>query len=354
MRFELCLRIGYLFILSVILFLNIHCKSPPLDKPLELKFSIMMPATHPFTVNAYEVWAKRVGEVTDGRVKIDIFPGGILTSVADSYDATRRGACDLAMLVQPYEEKRFPLTMIMNQPLNIPNARISGLVAWELYQSFPEMRREYKDVKLLFFYSTSAYQIHTVNKPIHTIEDFHGVLMRVGDTIDTAIAEAVGATPEFLPMPDTYLALGKGVMDALMSPFGPMKGFRTADVTRYHLENVDLHTSIFAIIMNLDKWNSLPKDIQEAIEGISGAAASEFFGSVFDETDRDTIQYMKEQGDIFTRFSPDQKSKLEKSLQVIREEWVKEQEENGLPGQKMLNKALRLIKEYTSGEIRAK
>ena len=354
MRWELYLGIDYFLLLSVILSLNIHCKRSHLDKPLELKFSIMMPATHPFTVNAYEVWAKRVGEVTDGRVKIEIFPGGILTSVADSYDATRRGACDMAMLVQPYEEKRFPLTMVMNQPLNIPNARISGLVAWELYQSFPEIRREYKDVKLLFFYSTSAYQIHTVEKPINKLEDFHGVLMRVGDTIDTAIAEAVGATPEFLPMPDTYLALGKGVMDALMSPFGPMKGFRTADVTRYHLENADLHTSIFAIIMNLDKWNGLPIDIQEAIKGISGAEASEFFGRVFDDTDRDTIQYMKEQGDIFTRFSPEEKRRLEKLLQIIREEWIEEQEANGLPGQKILDEALRLTKKYTSGELRPK
>ncbi|MEE9502269.1 MAG: TRAP transporter substrate-binding protein [Candidatus Aminicenantaceae bacterium] len=354
MRLEQYLGIDYFLLLSVILSLNIHCKSPSLDRPLELKLSISFPATHPFTVNAYEVWAKKVGDVTDGRVKINIFPGGILTSVADSYDATRRGACDMAMLVQPYEEKRFPLTMIMNQPLSIPNARVSSLVAWELYQSFPEIRREYKDVKLLFFYSTSAYQIHTVSKPINTIEDFHGVLMRVGGPVDKAIAEAVGATPEFLPMPDTYLALGKGVLDALMSPFGPMKGFRTADVTRFHLENADLHTSIFANIMNLDKWNSLPRDIQEAIEEISGAAASEFFGSVFDETDRETIQYMKEQGDFFTRLSPDQKSKLEQLLLVIQEEWVKEQEANGLPGQKILDKALRMTKEYTSGELRAK
>lgn len=354
MRLELCLGIDYLLILSVIIFLNIHCKSPSLDKPLELKLSISFPAAHPITVNAYEVWAKRIEEVTDSRVKINIFPGGILTSVADSYDATRRGACDMAMLVQPYEPKRFPLTMIMNQPLNIPNARISSLVAWELYQSFPEIRAEYKDVKLLFFYSTSAYQIHTVNKPINNIEDFHGVLMRVGGPVDKAIAEAVGATPEFLPMPDTYLALGKGVLDALMSPFGPMKGFRTADVTRFHLENADLHTSIFAIIINLNKWNSLPRDIQEAIERISGAAAAEFFGSVFDETDRETIQYMKEQGDFFTRLSPDQKSKLEQLLLVIQGEWVKEQEANGLPGQKILDKALRMTKEYTSGELRAK
>jgi len=108
MRLELCLGIDYLLILSVIIFLNIHCKSPSLDKPLELKLSISFPAAHPITVNAYEVWAKRIEEVTDRRVKINIFPGGILTSVADSYDATRRGACDMAMLVQPYEPKRFP------------------------------------------------------------------------------------------------------------------------------------------------------------------------------------------------------------------------------------------------------
>ena len=247
-------------------FFMIACIQPSPDKPLELKFATSMPARHPMTTDAYEVWAKRVEEAADGRIKITVFPGDTLISPMDAYDATRKGACDISMLVQSYEPKRFSLTMVMKQPLDLPNAVVSGKVARELYQKFPEIRAEYQDVKLLFFYSTSPYQIHTAKKPIYSREDLKGLLIRVGGPVDKAIAEALRGVPEFLHMPDTYLALGKGVLDAQMSPFGPMKGLKTADVTRYHLENANLHVNIFGIIMNMKKWNRLPSDIRKAIE----------------------------------------------------------------------------------------
>ena len=108
-------------------------------------------------------------------------------------------------------------------------------------QEFPEIQEEYKDVKLLFFYSTSAYQIHTPKKAIYTKEDLEGRLIRVGGPVDKAIAEALGGVPEFMHMPDTYLALSKGVLDAHMSPFGPMKGdtlsYREREPAHQHLRH---------------------------------------------------------------------------------------------------------------------
>ena len=347
MRLELCLGIDYLLILSVIIFLNIHCKSPSPDKPIELKFATSMPAGHPITTDAYEVWARKVEEATHQRVKITIFPGDTLISPMEAYDATRKGACDISMLVQSYKPRRFSLTMVMNQPLDLPNAVVSSKIAWELYQEFPEIRAEYQGVKLLFFYSTSPYQIHTAKKPIYSRKDLEGLLIRVGGPVDKAISEALGGVPEFMHMPDTYLALGKGVLDAHLSPFGPMKGLRTADVTRYHLENANLHVNIFGIIMNLKTWNKLPLEVQKAIEKVSGYQGAELFGRVFDETDRETIQYMKDKGDIFIHLSPQQKAEWAKFLKSIAADWVEEQEARGLPGQKILDTALRLKKKYS-------
>ena len=117
-------------------------------------------------------------------------------------------------------------------------------------------------------------------------------------------------------------------------------------MTHFHIENANLHTSIFTIIMNLKKWNSLAPDDQEAIEEISGYAAAELFGSVFDRTDIETIQYMKDKGDTFTRLSSDEKARWNEFLKVIVAEWVEEQEEKGLPGQKILDATLRLKRKY--------
>jgi len=332
-------------ILGIIFFI-IACIQPSPDKPIELKFATSMPAGHPITTDAYEVWARKVEEATHQRINITIFPGDTLISPFDAYDATRKGACDISMLVQSYKPRRFSLTMVMNQPLDLPNAVVSGKVAWNLYQEFPEIRAEYQDVKLLFFYSTSPYQIHTAKKPIYSRENLKGLLIRVGGPVDKAIAEALGGVPEFMHMPDTYLALGKGVLDAHLSPLGPMKGLKTADVTRYHLENANLHVNIFGIIMNLKKWNRLPSDIRKAIEQVSGLAGAELFGSVFDGTDRETKQYMKDKGDIFIQLSTRQKAEWAEFLKSIAADWVEEQEARGLPGQKIFDTAIRLKKKY--------
>jgi len=299
------------------------------------------------TTDAYEVWAKMVEETTDGRVKVSVFPGSTLTNVMESYDATIAGVCDIAMVPQSFEPERFPLTMVMNAPLGLPNAVVSGKVGWDLYQKFPEIQAEYADVKLLFFYSTSAYQLHTVKKPIHTKEDIEGLLIRCGGPTDTAVTEALGGVPQFIPMPDTYLALEKGVLDGHMSPFGPMPGFKLTEVLFNHLENGNFHTNIFGVVMNLDKWNSLPPDIQEAIEGISGTAAAELFGSVFDGTDIVAIQAMKDAGHTFTSLSPEEKARWDGILKNILDDWVKEQEAEGLPGQQVLDEALRLCEKYS-------
>ena len=350
-RKGLILFISICLILTMgVLAIMVACAEPapaPKPEPIELTLSEHYPATHPMTTKGYEAWAKMVEEATDGRVKVSVFPGSTLTKVTESYDATIAGACDIAMHPVDYEPERFPLTLVMNEPLGLPNALVSGKVGWDLYQKFPEIQAEYVDVKLLFFYCTSAYQLHTVKKPIHTMEDVKGLLIRSGGDVDTAVIKALGGVPQFIPMPDTYLALQKGVLDGHVSPFGPMPGFKLDEVLFNHLENVNFHIVIFAVVMNLDKWNSLPSDIQEAIDEISGIAAAEMFGTVFDGTDKPAIQAMKDKGHTFTSLPPEEKARLDEILTSIRDDWVKELEAKGLPGQKVLDEALRLSKKYS-------
>lgn len=317
------------------------------EEPVKLKLSVAYPAKHPMTVNAFGAWAKELEERTQGRVDVTLFPGGTLSKVKENYDATVAGVCDISMYVPTYAAHRFPLSSGMNLPMLFPSSTVASQVAWDLYGKFPEIKAEYSDTRLLFFYFTPPYQIHTVKKSINTMDDLKGLQMRTAGPIDAKIMEALGAVPVAISMPEAYLGLQKGVLDGLLSPFGPMRGFKTADVTYYHTVNANLFSSVFCVVMNLKKWGRLSPDIQKAIEEVSGAEAAKLFGNVFDRTIDPDINYMKSKGDTFTTISPDEKKRWTSVIMGIRNEWVKDMKAKGLPSDRLLSEMVTLSENYS-------
>ncbi|HMB20335.1 MAG TPA: C4-dicarboxylate ABC transporter substrate-binding protein, partial [Spirochaetota bacterium] len=70
----------------------------PVDdaEKIELTYSIFFPATHGQAV-AGMAWAKEVEERTNGKVKINIFPGGTLTKADQCYEGVVNGISDIGM-----------------------------------------------------------------------------------------------------------------------------------------------------------------------------------------------------------------------------------------------------------------
>jgi len=316
-------------------------------KPIKLKLSIAYPARHPLTVNAYGVWAKKVEQRTNGQVKITIFPGGTLAKTKENYDATIAGVCDIGFFPQAYAAGRFPVSVGMNLPMLFPSAKVASQVAWDIYNKFQEIQAEYSDVKLLLFYCTPPYEIHTVKKPIKTMGDLKGLQIRAAGPAAAGITTALGGTPVAISMPEAYMGLQKGVLDGLVSPFGPMKGFKTADVTHYHTMNATLFSNLFCVVMNLKKWNILSPNIQRIIDEESGAAGSKLFGTAFDSITAPDIKYMKNQGDTFTTISPEEKKRWATAIKPLRDKWVNKMLGKGKPAKEILSEMIRLSDKYS-------
>jgi len=315
-------------------------------KPIKLKLSNGYPARHPMAVKGFGGWAKMVEEKTNNRVKIALFPGNTLTKINEAYDATIAGVADIAMTVPGYAAGRFPLSPAVNLPMVFPSSTVASRVTWELYEKFPAIQAEFSEVKVLFFYCTPPYEMHTVKKAINTSEDLKGLQIRASDPISAKVIESLGATPVAISMPEAYMGLQKGVLDGLVSPFGPMRGLKTANVTHYHTTNANLFNNVFAIVMNLKKWNSLPPDIQKIIEDVSGAAAAERFGTIFDKTSEPDINYMKKQGDTFITLTPEEKKKWTAAILPIRDKWIRDRTAKGLPADKVVSEMVRLSEKY--------
>jgi len=312
------------------------------QEPIKLKLSNGYPSRHPMAVKGFGGWAKMVEERTNNAVKITLFPGNTLTKIKEAYDATVAGVTDIAMTVPGYTPGRFPLSPAVNLPMIFSNSTVASRVTWDLYRNFPEIRAEYSEVKVLFFYCTPPYEIHTVKKNIKTSKDLKGQQIRISDPISAKVIQNLGATPVAISMPEAYMGLQKGVLDGLVSPFGPMRGLKTANVTRYHTVNANLFTNVFAIVMNLKKWNSLPPNVQKVIDEVSGAVAAERFGKIFDKLTEPDINYMKKQGDTFITITPEEKKRWIAAILPIRDKWIKERTAKGLSADKIVREMVRL------------
>ena len=179
------------------------------------------------------------------------------------------------------------------------------------------------------------------------MEDIKGLKIRVVGGPPTEQMKALGAVPLLIPMPDNYQALDKGVIDGMGAPWEAIQGFRFYEIVKYYTI-VPLSAVYFSMSMNKRKWESLPKDIQQAITSVSGLEAAKFWGkNWFDTAEEGVIQAAKKGNYEINKYVPPPEE-VERWTKVAGEplwkDWVKRMESKGRPdAQKVLDETLRLL-----------
>ncbi|UCF56768.1 MAG: hypothetical protein JSW15_11975, partial [Deltaproteobacteria bacterium] len=104
----------------------------------------------------------------------------------------------------------------------------------------------------------------------------------------------------------------------------------------------------FYAIMNLKKWNSLPKDLQKAFDAVAKDAAMEA-GQIWDFIQTEGEKYaVKATGHKFLHFSDAEAARIVELLKPIRGSYIKRVTALGLPGEKLANDASKLVQKYNA------
>jgi TRAP-type transport system periplasmic protein len=300
-------------------------------KPVELSYSIFFPAPHRNTVLATQ-WAEEIAKRTNGRVKITMFPGGTLTPADKCYDGVAKGISDIGMSVLSYTVGKFPLTEVIDLPLGYKKGEAATKLVNAYYQKFKP--KEFDDVKVMYLHAHGPGILHT-KKPITKQEDLKGVKIRSTGTV-AKIVGALGAVPVAMPMPETYDALQKGITDGVMCPMEALQGWKLGEVIKSTTQNYgSAYTIAFFVVMNKDRWNSLPPDVQKIIEEVN-AEWIDKTGKSWDEIDKAGIEFTKGLGNQVLAISPEEDAKWAKAVQPVLEEYVKNMKAKGLPGEEAL------------------
>jgi len=147
-------------------------------------------------------------------------------------------------------------------------------------------------------------------------------------------------------MPETPEALQKGVVKGLFSSLEVMQDFKFAELCK-HVTITNTAVYPFAVVMNMDKWNSLPKDIQDVFKGLETQQAA-WTGTYMDNHVDESIAWSKKRHDVkVVQLTQEEKDKWTDLLETITTNWIKDAKTKGLPAEAIVEDIKSFAKMYS-------
>ena len=144
-----------------------------------------------------------------------------------------------------------------------------------------------------------------VRKEINTVDDLNGLKMRIGGFAGK-VMQKLGVVPQQLAGGDIYPALEKGTIDAAewVGPYDDEKlGFNKVAPHYYYPGWWEGGPMLLAMV-NLDKWNALPKYYQNILEQ-AGHLANNWMMAKYDMVNPIGLKKLLANGAKLRGFSPE-------------------------------------------------
>lgn len=317
------------------------------QQPIELKFGYNDPPNGFIANKAYLPWAEKMEKATNGKVKIVHYPSNTLFKQEDGLLAVETGIADLYYAPLSVYPGRFPLLEVFLLPFLSPekvSAEFYTRVLNELYETSPEIQEELSDFHILFLCGLESQYIGSREKPIKTLEDMKGLKMITSGQLEARTAENLGATPVEIASADAYDAFSKGIADGGFVLSDMIPAFSFNEVLPYWTK-LPLLPSVYVVVMNKEKWESLPSDVQEEINSVCNIDEALFqmdarFGPA---AQAEIEERTKEKPITWYSMPADEVARWAAAAQPIWDEWADKLEKQGKPARKILDQVLEIM-----------
>jgi TRAP-type C4-dicarboxylate transport system substrate-binding protein len=326
MKKSMCFPILVILLSAVFFTSNLYAK------PIKLTYSNFFPPKHVQSILGQQ-WCDEVEKRTQGKVVVEYYPGQTLTKSKQVYDGVVTGLSDVGMCLFAYTRGRFPVMEAVDLPLGYTSGVQATKVVNETYHEF--MPAELSDTQVMYLHAHGAGVLHTAGKAVHTMDDFKGMKLR-GHGTSAQVLKALGGTPVSLPMPELYQSLQKGIVQGALYPIEVNKGWRMAEVVDYLTMSSSIaYTSSFFVVMNKDKWSSIPADLQKIISQINQEWIHKH-GKAWDESDQVGLDYFKSLGHEVIELSDAESKKWKVTIEPVMDEYIEKMTAAGFDGKKIV------------------
>ena len=315
-----------------------------------LKFHTFMSPQSNVWLNMHKAWMDKVEKESGGRIKFEAYPAMQLGGTpVQLYDQAKDGVVDVIWTLPGNTAGRFPRVEVFELPFMMTNAEATSKAYWEYVQTFAA--DEFKDVQVLALQVHGPGVIHTIDKPIKSVDDMKGVKMRAPTRQVNKLMASLGATPVGMPLPGIPDALSKGTIQGAVIPWEVVPSVKVHELTKFHAEfepaGGALYTTTFVMTMNKAKYNRLPADLKKIIDNNSGMATSAWLGKTQQAGDAAGRKSASDRNNTIFTVNVAEAQNFRRKSRAIEVEWVEDMNKRGFDGKKLLEGAKALIEKHT-------
>lgn len=248
---------------------------PAAAQTLTLKASDVHPAGYPNVV-AIENMGKKLEQATKGRIKLQMFPGGVLGSEKEVVEQTQVGAIQIARISLGVLGPVVPDVNVFNMPFVFRDEAhmrkvIDGPIGAEILDKITNSPAR---LVALGYMDSGSRSLYT-KKPVRKPEDLKGQKIRMmGNPLFVDTMNAMGGNGISMGHTEVFGALQTGVIDgAENNPPTLFTSNQYTTVKYYTQTNHLIIPEIF--VMSKVTWDKLSKDEQALVKKFSREAQME-------------------------------------------------------------------------------
>ena len=265
-----------------------------LAEPISIKFSHVVAVDTPKGLAA-DFFKKRAEELTQGKVKVEVYPNSQLYKDKEEMEALQLGA---VQMLAPSLAKFGPLGVKEFELFDLPfiftdyaalHSVTTGAVGQELFKKL-----EPKGIKGLAYWD-NGFKSFSANTPIKTPADLKGKKLRIQSSkVLEAQMKALLAIPQTMAFSEVYQALQTGVVDGTENPISNFYTQKMHEVQKY-LTVTDHGYLGYAVIVNKKFWDELPADIRGQLE-MAMKESTEFANKIAKEKNDQDLESVRKSG----------------------------------------------------------
>ncbi|MEM9331632.1 MAG: C4-dicarboxylate TRAP transporter substrate-binding protein [Pseudomonadota bacterium] len=282
-----------------------------------------------------EKLAELVSAKTNGEFTLSISYGG-LSKNKENLDGISIGAFEMAQFCAGYHRDKNPTITVLELPfLGVSNLEEEVKVSHAVYDH-PAVQKDLArwNAKLLMTSPMPQYNIVGTGEPRDQLAEFDGMRVRATGGLGKAFS-AVGAVPTSVTATEAYQAMESGVVDTVAFAQHAHLAFRTIDIAEWWTENLNPGTVNCPVVVNTDAYAALSDEHRAALDSSVDEAIAHYLNNyakliekwegILAEKNVKKVQIDQAEIDAFKK----------KAADPIREQWIKDMEAQGLPGQEL-------------------
>ncbi len=254
---------------------------PPSPKPEPTVLKMVTFQSKAATVSFIAIeYAKRVNERAKGELKIDHIGGPEIIPMFDQPKALKAGLIDMLQTPIAFYRALLPEGGAHH---------ISPHKAWEereigYYDWLVELHKEKMNAYYLGKMSSELPFYIWSKIPISRPQDLAGKMI-ISSGAHIPFTKALGMAPVTIPLPEQYTALERGVVDMAVLKVESCAVYDMYEQLKYYIGH-GFYRGNGTLTVNLDKWNKLPKHLQDLMIEVAIETEREFIPQ-FDKENKD-------------------------------------------------------------------